>query len=121
MVRGTILGMDIAPQTSPVSIDLNALLALSPPGCVYLGPLNGIEVLLSVSAGTVTLEPIFYANGAWWPLGDNVTAPKTVTAAAAGVTAATGRFIKPSEGRFWALLKTGGGTISSVSIQEVAY
>ncbi len=113
--------MDIAPQTSPVSTDLNALLTLLPPGCVYLGPLNGIEVLLSVSAGSVTLEPIFFANGAWWPLGDNVTVPKTVTADVAGVAAAEGRFIKPSEGRFWALLKTGGGTISSVSIQEVTY
>lgn len=93
-----------------------ALLATSPPGAVKM--LNSFEVCLSVSAGTATVTPYFWAFGKWYPLGDDVTAPKSVTANFAGVADACGRFVVPSIPRNWAFLKSGGGTISQCGVEE---
>lgn len=113
--------MNIAPQSSLPSDGPQSLLSLSPPGAVQLGPTNGIELLLKVSAGTVTLVPHFWAAGAWWPIGDATYAPKNITATLATVPAASARFVRPKEPRFWALLSTGGGTVSICEISEAVY
>lgn len=113
--------MRIAPQNSLPSDGPQSLLSLSPPGAVQLGPTNGIEVLLKVSAGTVTATPHFWAAGSWWPIGDAVNAPKSITATFATVPAASARFIRAVEARYWALLATGGGTVAICDIAEAVY
>lgn len=86
-----------------------------------LGPTSGIELLLKVSAGTTTLTPHFWAAGAWFPLGDATYPPKTCTATFATVPAANARFARASEGRYWALLASGGGTVTICDISEAVY
>ncbi len=113
--------MNIAPQNSLPSDGPQSLLSLSPPGAVQLSPTNGIELLLKVSAGTLTCAPYFWATGSWWPIGDATFAPKAATATFATVPAASARFIRATEGRYWALLATGGGTVETCDIAEAVY
>lgn len=113
--------MNIAPQATLPSDGPQTLLSLSPPGAVQLRPTNGIELLLKVSVGTVTLTPYFWTAGAWWPIGDATFAPKNITATFATVPAASARFARAAEGRYWALLATGGGTVEICDISEAVY
>lgn len=113
--------MNIAPQNSLPSDGPQTLLTLDPPGAVRLGPTNGIELLLKVSAGTVTLVPHFWSAGSWWPVGDASYAPKSITATFGGVAAASARFIRSVEGLYWAVLASGGGTVETCEISEAVY
>lgn len=113
--------MNIAPQNSLPSDGPQSLLALEPPGAVRLGPTNGIELLLKVSAGTVTATPYFWSAGSWFPIGDAVFAPKNITATFGGVAAASARFIRSVEGLFWAVLASGGGTVETCEISEAVF
>lgn len=113
--------MEIAPQVSLPADGPQTLLALDPTGAVRLGPTNGLEVLLKVSAGTVTATPYFWFAGAWWPIGDATSTPKNVTATFATVPAASARFARDTAGLYWALLATGGGTVSTCEISEAVF
>lgn len=113
--------MRIAPQNSLPSDGPQSLLTLDPPGAVQLKPTSGIELLLKVSAGSVTLTPHFWAADSWWPIGDATYAPKNITATLATVPAASARFARAVEGRYWALLATGGGTVTTCDISEAVY
>ena len=113
--------MNIAPQNSLPTDGPQSLLSSSPPGAVQLGATNGIEVLLKVSAGSVTVAPYFWAAGAWWPIGDATFTPKNLTATFATVPAASARFIRATESRYWALLSTGGGTVEICDIAEAVF
>lgn len=113
--------MDIAPQASLPADGPQTLLALDPPGAVRLGPTNGFEVQLKVSAGTATLTPYYWLAGSWWPIGDATYAPKNVTATFGGVAAASARFVRAAEGLYWALLSTGGGTVDICEISEAVF
>ncbi len=113
--------MRIAPQASLPTGGPQTLLTLDPPGAVRLGPTNGIELLLKVSAGTVTLVPYFWSAGSWFPIGDAVFAPKNITATFATVPAASARFARSAEGLYWALLSTGGGTVDTCEISEAVF
>ncbi len=108
--------MIVAVQTSLPVGGPDTLLATAPPGAVKM--INSFEVLLSVSAGSASVTPYFWADGKWFPLGDDVTAPKSVTANAAGVADACSRFVVPSIPRFWAFLKSGTGTITQLGVDE---
>lgn len=121
MVSGTISVMDIAPQLSLPADGPQTLIILDLPGAVRLGPTNGLEVQLKVSAGTVTLTPYYWLAGSWWPIGDATFAPKSITATFATVPAASARFARATEGLYWALLSTGGGTVTTCNISEAVY
>lgn len=112
----------IAPQaTLPVG-GPDTLLITSPPGCLQLGKTNGFYIQLTVSGGSVTLIPyVWGADSKWYPIGDAVTAPKSITANSATVAQAMDRFIKPSEMGFWTLLKTGGGTVDYCNMTETEF
>ena len=86
-----------------------------------VGPTNGFDVQLKVSAGTVTATPYYWLAGSWWPIGDAVFAPKNVTATFATVPAASARFARAAEGLYWALLSTGGGTVDTCEISEAVF
>lgn len=113
--------MHIAPQSSLPSGGPDSLLTSDPPGAVRLGPTNGFEVQLKVSAGTVILVPYYWLAGSWWPIGDATYAPKNITATFATVPAASARFIRATEGLYWALLSTGGGTVETCNISEAVF
>lgn len=113
--------MRVAPQLTLPTDGPQTLLALDPPGAVRLGPTNGIEILLKVSAGTVTATPYFWSAGSWFPIGDAVFAPKNITATFGGVAAASERFARSAEGLYWALLSTGGGTVDTCEISEAVF
>ena len=109
--------MIVAVQTSPLPVGgPDSLLATSPPGAVK--QVNSFEVCLSVSAGSATVTPYFWSYGAWYPLGDDITAPKSVTANFAGVANACARFVVPAVPRVWAFLKSGAGTVSVCGVDE---
>ena len=113
--------MRVAPQASLPTDGPQTLLALDPPGAVRLGPTNGFEVQLKVSAGTATLTPYYWLAGSWWPIGDATYAPKNITATFATVPAASARFARAAEGLYWALLSTGGGTVDTCEISEAVF
>lgn len=111
----------IAPVTSLPVGGPDSLLDTTPPGTIQLGATNGFAIRLTVSGGSVTLVPYNWYNGHWYPLGDSVTAPKSITANSATVADAMDRFIKVSEPGFWALLKTGAGTVVTCDIEEAVF
>ena len=108
--------MIVQVQTSLPVGGPDTLLSTSPPGAVK--QINSFEVCLSVSAGSVTITPYFWSYGKWFPLGDDITAPKSVTANFAGVANACARFVVPAVPRVWAFLKSGAGTVSVCGVDE---
>ncbi len=109
----------ITPQTAPLpSGGPDSLLTTRPPGALLMMGTNGLELTATCSVGTVTLTPYFWNNTAWYPLGDNVATPKSLTVAVAGIASGLGRFVRPAEPRYWALVSTGGGTLTNCQLSE---
>jgi hypothetical protein len=91
------------------------LLAASPPQALVIQ--GSFEVALTVSAGAATVTPYAWIDSGWFPIGDNVNAPKLVSVDASGVASGIGRFISQSQQTLtWAFVKTGAGTISYCSV-----
>lgn len=110
----------VAPQTTLAAVTPDDLKDLSPPGAVLLGGTNALALTLTVSAGAAEGAP-FYWDGTSWinPGGDVATGYAKVSANVASVPAANGAFYQRSGGpRWWAVLKTGAGTVSRCTLAE---
>jgi hypothetical protein len=110
----------IAVQASLVGVTPDDLKDLSPPGAVLLGGTNGIAVVLEVSAGDAQANPHYWDGTSWInPGADVVGGLNKVSASFATVPVANGQFYQRSGGpRWWAILKTGAGTVSRCTVAE---
>lgn len=99
--------MQIAPQSSLPSGGPDSIKNLQPPGALLLGGENAGQITVTLSAGSKTLAPYWWSETAHaW-----VAAPNSYQLSATAPTA-TGTFSKVAEPQFWALLATGGGTVT---------
>lgn len=113
------LGMRIAPQASLPADGPQTIFQLTPPGSVYLGPTNAVNVTLALSAGIATVSPYWYNGTDWVPLrGDTAVGVSTVAANFVTVPVASLTFQRSSEGRWFALLLAGAGTVSYAEVEE---
>lgn len=111
--------MRIAPQATLPVDGPQSIFQLSPPGAVYLGPTNAVNITLALSAGAASVSPYWYNGTDWVPLrGDTVVSVSTVSANVATVGTASLTFCRPMEGRWFALLLSGAGTVSYADIAE---
>lgn len=111
--------MRIAPQASLPADGPQSIFTLSPPGAIYLGPTNALNITLALSAGAATVSPYWYNGTDWVPLrGDTAVSVSTVSANFATVPIASLTFNRPTEGRWFALLITGAGTVSYADMSE---
>lgn len=111
--------MRVAPQLSLPADGPQTIFQLSPPGAVLLGPTNAVNVTLALSAGAATVSPYWYNGTNWVPLrGDTVVSVSTVSANVATVPVASLTFCRPMEGRWFALLLTGAGTVDYADMSE---
>jgi hypothetical protein len=111
--------MRVAPQVSLPADGPQTIFQLAPPGAAYLGPTNAVNVTLALSAGIATVSPYWYNGTNWVPLrGDTAIGVSTVAANFASVPIASLTFRRPMEGRWFALLLAGAGTVSYAEIEE---
>jgi hypothetical protein len=111
--------MRVAPQASLPADGPQTLFQTTPPGSVYLGPTNAVNITLALSAGTASVAPYWYNGTDWVPLrGDTAVGVETVAANAATVPIASLTFSRPSEGRWFALLLAGIGTVAYADMSE---
>lgn len=111
--------MRIAPQTALPSGGPDSLLASSPPGSLLLAGTNALQITVAVTAGAVTGTPYYWDNTNWVPLrADTGVGYSTVQADFATVAIAHLTFPRPAEPRFWAVLKTGAGTLDYCDLAE---
>lgn len=96
------------------------LLAASPPQAVSVR--GSFTVAMQVSAGAAQGTPYAWLDdgaggGGWFPLGDNVIAPKLISVDVAGQATGLARFAEQEQQTLtWAIVKTGSGTVSYCSI-----
>ena len=113
--------MRIAPQATLPADGPQSIFQLSPPGAVYLGPTNAVNITLALTAGTASVSPYWYNGADWVPLrGDAVVSVATVSANFATVPVASLSFSRPAEGRWFALLLSGAGTVDYADMSEAA-
>lgn len=111
--------MRVAPQLSLPSDGPQTIFQLTPPGAVYLGPTNAVNITLALSGGTASVSPYWYNGTDWVPLrGDAVVSVSTVAANFATVPIASLTFCRPTEGRWFALLLVGAGTVAYADMAE---
>lgn len=90
-----------------------------PPGALLISGASGIEITVKAAEGTVIGVPYYWQDGVWQPLlGDATVAPRQVKAIAAGVDIGHLAFNKPATPLWFAVLETGGGTVSFCDIRE---
>lgn len=113
--------MRVAPQASLPADGPQTIFQLSPPGALYLGPTNAVNITLALLAGAAAVSPYWYNGTDWVPLrGDTAVSVSTVAANFATVPIASLTFCRPAEGRWFALLLTGAGTVSYADMAEAA-
>lgn len=99
-------GPDVVPVTDP-------------PGALFISGASGIEITVKAAEGTVIGVPYYWQDSVWQPLlGDATVAPRQVKAVAAGVNIGHLYFNKPATPLWFAILETGGGTVSFCDIRE---
>lgn len=80
---------------------------------------NAIELTLAVSAGAVTGAPYFWNGTNWCPLhGDAATGVVDDQADFASVAVAHETYRRAAEPRWFAVLKTGAGTLTYCDLAE---
>lgn len=90
-----------------------------PPGTLFISGASGIEITVKAAEGTVIGVPYYWQDSVWQPLlGDATVAPRQVKAIAAGVDVGHLYFNKPATPLWFAVLETGGGTVSFCDIRE---
>jgi hypothetical protein len=93
--------------------------ATDPPGALLISGASGIEITVKAAEGTVIGVPYYWQDSVWQPLlGDATVAPRQVKAIAAGVDIGHLYFNKPASPLWFAILETGGGTVSFCDIRE---
>mgnify|MGYP000915977674 FL=1 len=109
--------MQITPQTSLPSGGPDSLIASQGTLLLSGGDTNAGQLTVTLSAGSVTLTPYWWSqtSNAWIPASGGYSL--TVDFAVAPAVSAT--FTRASEAQWWALLKTGGGTITSCDLEAV--
>lgn len=113
--------MQIAAQTTLPAGGPNSIKDLSPPGAVLLGGTNAAKLTFKLSAGSADLTPHWWNETAqaWIPAQASVIAGVyKLGADFATRPIASDIFQRASEPQWWALLATGGGTISYCDLEE---
>ncbi len=84
-----------------------------------MGPTNAVNISLALSAGIATVSPYWYNGTDWVPLrGDTAVSISTVSANFATIPIASLTFCRPTEGRWFALLLIGVGTVNYADMSE---
>ncbi len=113
--------MRISPQvTLPVG-GPDSVKDLPLPGAVLLHGTNAARLTLILSAGAVDLTPCWWNETAqaWIPAQSSLaTGAYMLSADFASLPQASDIFFKASEPQWWAVLASGGGTISYCDIEE---
>lgn len=111
--------MRIAPQVSLTGLTPDDLKSSSPPGSVLLVGTNALQLTVAVTAGAVTCSPRFWDGASWCPLqGDDALDSFNVVADSAGVAVGCLTEKRAAEPRWWAVLRTGAGTLNYCDIAE---
>lgn len=92
----------------------------TPPGAVLLGGTNGLSLTLAVSAGDAQAAPHYWDGTNWVnPNADVILGGKSQVSAFGTIPIANGQFYQRSGGpRWWAVLKTGAGTVAYCDVAE---
>lgn len=83
-----------------------------------MGATDALLIILSVTGGAATVTPYFWDNTSWVPLGDVTSGLDTVQANSGTIPVASQTLTRPAEPRFWAVVKSGAGTVVYCDMSE---